>query len=193
MRKYGALFLLVCSTAAAQPGPEGQAPQPAPQGQAPQPPPNSSRATFVSTGSLQWDVTIGEQRACTTPCQLYVPPMQYVALHSREYSPVRLEVGIMPAGDVLVQAKPLSNGAYAGGIVGATFSGMALVTGVSLTAVGYGTDNTTMRTAGVITGVAGGIGLYLSIELMRSALPKAQIGPARPYVAGNQVGFAGSF
>jgi hypothetical protein len=190
MRKYGALLLLACGTAAAQPAP-GDAPNAEPT--VPQPPPNSSRATFVSTGALQWDVTIGEQAACTTPCSLFVPPMQYVALHSRERYPVRVEVGIMPPGDVLVQARPLAEGRYAGGIVGTTFSSLALATGITLVAVGYGIENTDMRTAGWISGIAGGVGLYLSVELMRSALPRAQIGPARPFVAGNQVGLAGSF
>jgi hypothetical protein len=50
-----------------------------------------------------------------------------------------------------------------------------------------------MRTAGWISGAAGGVGLYLSIQLMQSALPKVQVGPARPYVGGNQVGLAGHF
>jgi hypothetical protein len=178
MRKYPLILVLAGGTAAAQPAAE---------------PPNASHATFVSTGALQWDVTIGEMPACSTPCTLSVPPLQFVALHSREEIPVRLDVGMIPPGDVIVAAKPLSQGRYAGGIVGTTFSGMALATGVTLAAVGYGVDNSGMRTAGLITGVAGGVGLYLSIELMRSALPRAQIGPARPYMAGNQVGLAGSF
>jgi hypothetical protein len=179
---------LVSGTAAAQPAVQAPGAEP-PTAE----PPNSSHATFVSTGALQWDVTIGEMPACTTPCSLSVPPMQYVALHSREPNPVRLDVGMMPAGDVTVAATPLSQGAYAGGVVGTTFSGMALATGITLAAVGYGTNSSGMQTAGLITGVAGGVGLYLSIELMRSALPKVQIGGARPYMAGNQVGLAGSF
>jgi hypothetical protein len=195
MRKLGVLFLLWCGAAAAQPAPGDQGAPPLPQqpAQPPQPPPGSTRATFLSLSALQWDVTIGEAQACTTPCSLYVAPAQWVSLHSREDYPVRLDVGMMPGGDVVVQAKPLQQGKYAGGIVGTTFSGMALATGVTLAAVGYGTDNSGMRTAGLITGVAGGVGLYLSIELMKAALPKAEIGPARPYVAGNQVGLAGHF
>jgi hypothetical protein len=171
-------LVLVGGTVAAQPAAE---------------PPNTSHATFVSTGALQWDVTIGEVPACSTPCTLSVPPLQFVALHSREANPVRLDVGMIPGGDVTVEAQPLAHGRYAGGICGTTFSGMALATGVTLAAVGYGTDNSGMRTAGLIAGVAGGVGLYLSIELMQSALPRVQIGPAHPYMAPNQVGFAGRF
>ena len=195
MTKLGIMFVLWCGVAAAQPAPGDlpAAPQPQPQAQVPQPPPGSTRATFVSLSAMQWDVTIGDARACSTPCSIYVAPAQWVALHSHEDYPVRLDVGMMPGGDVVVQARPLQEGKYAGGIVGTTFSGMALATGVTLAAVGYGTDNSTMRTAGLITGVAGGVGLYLSIELMRSALPKVEIGGARPYVAGNQVGLAGRF
>jgi hypothetical protein len=183
MPKYGVFLVLIGGTAVAQPAAQPPSAEP----------PNASHATFLSTGALQWDVTIGEMPACTTPCTLAVPPMQFVALHSREANPVRLDVGMIPPGDVVVSAKPLSGGAYAGGIVGTTFAGMALVTGVTLAAIGYGTDSSGIRTAGLITGVAGGVGLYLSIELMRSALPRAQLGPARPYVAGNQLGLAGSF
>ena len=34
---------------------------------------------------------------------------------------------------------------------------------------------------------------YLSIRLLQSAVPKAEVLPARPYVAGNSVGLAGTF
>ena len=68
-----------------------------------------------------------------------------------------------------------------------------LVTGITLTAVGAGVDNSSLRNAGIITAIPSAIGLAASIYLMRKALPKAEIGPARPYVAGAQVGLAGTF
>lgn len=192
------IALAICCLATpvlAQPAPAeppssapGQTP-PAPQ----QPPPGSSHATFISTTAMGWDVTLDDQLVCATPCSVWVPPLHFVALHSHEADPVRLDVGYMPAGDVLVRAKPLSSGAYAAGITFATFSSMGLVTGVTLTAVGCATNNNGMCEGGIITGVAGALGLYGSILLMRHALPKAHLGPATPYVTGSQVGLAGQF
>ena len=216
--KYGALIAVLAlhGTALAQPGgsdlpiaPEQPSPAqpPVPQGQLPaeqpipetqplppqQPQQAPTRATFVSSTEQQWDVTLDRQPVCSTPCTLGVMPLQYVALRSQERYPIRLDVGYMPAGDLMVTAKPLSNGMYATGIVFTTFSGMGLVTGITLTAVGAGVDNSSLRNAGIITAIPSAIGLAASIYLMRKALPKAEIGPARPYVAGTQVGLAGTF
>ncbi len=183
--KYGIFFVILgsASTAAAQSAPdEGQIQQPAP-----------TRATFVSTGEEKWDVWIDKQPACQTPCSLGIMPLSFVVLRSQERNPIRLDVGYMPAGDLMVTAKPLSSGMYATGIVFTSLSGMALATGITLTAVGCATDRSGMCTAGLITGGAGAVGLYGSIYLMRKALPKVSLGPAQPYVAGSQVGLAGTF
>jgi hypothetical protein len=164
--------------------------QPMPQ---PEPPPNSTRATFVSTSDMPWDVMIDRQPACTTPCSIVVVPLQYVVLSSREWRPVRLDVGYLPGGELTVAAEPLRRGKWAGGVVATTFSSMALATGITLTAVGCSIHDNTMCTGGVITGVVGAVGLYASIELMRSALPRVHVGAARPYATGSQVGLAGTF
>jgi hypothetical protein len=158
-----------------------------------QPPPGSTHATFVSTTEMPWDVTLDRQPVCTTPCSLWVVPMQYVALRSREWRPVRLDVGYLQGGDVTFAAEPLRRGKWAGGIVGVTFASMALVTGITLTSVGCATHDSTMCTGGIITGAAGGLGLYASILLMKSALPKVRLGAARPYANGQVAGLAGSF
>lgn len=195
------VLTLFSSTVFAQPGnepatqempaaPEGSsqlAPAPEPSG----PPPGSTPATFQSTSGEPWEVLLDRQPACQTPCSIYVPPMRFVTLRSRDR--VLLEVGTLPPSPVVVRGKHLSDGAYAGGIVGTTFSGMGLVTGITLTAVGCATDHSGMCTAGLITGGVSAVGLYLSIRLMMSAVPKAEVLPARPYVAGNSVGFAGTF
>ncbi len=167
--------------------------QPASTPAQPQPPPGSTYATFLSTGELKWDVTVDQQPACSTPCSLWIEPLRYVTLHTEEDRPVRLEVGYMPGGQLTVSAEPLSRGAYAAGVTFTSLSGMGLATGITLTAVGCSTDHSGMCTAGLITGGISAVGLYASIRLMQSALPKAHIGPARPYVAGTQVGLAGSF
>jgi hypothetical protein len=175
--------------AAPAPAPEPVA-EPAPQ-PAPQPAPGSTQATFVSTSSQPWEVLLDRHPACETPCSLYVPPMRFVTLRSRDR--VLLEVGYLPQGSVVVRGSHLADGAYAGGIVGTTFSGMGLATGITLTAVGCATDRSVMCKAGLITGGVSAVGLYLSIRLMLSAVPRAEVLPARPYVAGNSVGFAGTF
>ena len=205
------LLLTLAAPAAAQPGmtpeqPAGGPPVEQPHGDpqplgdaragetpaAPQgPPPGSTQATFVSTSSEGWEVLLDRQPACATPCSLYVPPMRYVTLRSRDR--VLLDVGYLPAGSVVVRGKPLSQGAYAGGIVGTTFAGMGLVAGITLTAVGWGTGRDGMRTAGIITTVPSAVGLYLSIKLMQRAAPRADVLPGTPYVGGNTVGLAGTF
>ena len=180
--------------------PDGQPmpPQQQPYGQPMPPqqqPPGGTRATFVSTGEARWDVRLDNNAVCSTPCTLIISPMHFVALYSQERRPTRLTVGHLPPGDVLVQAKPRAEGAFAAGVTFTTFSGMGLVTGITLTAVGYGTDRSAMARAGLITGVASAVALYLSIDLLRSSLPRVSVGPAQaaPYAAGNTVGLAGTF
>ena len=158
-----------------------------------QPPPGSTQATFVSTSLEPWDVLLDRQPVCATPCSIWVEPMRFVSLRTQERSPVRLDVGYLQPGSVAVAAKPLEQGKYAAGIVFTTFSGMGLVTGITLTAVGCSTDRSGMCTAGLITGGVSAVGLYGSILLMKSALPEARIGPATPYAAGNTIGLAGTF
>jgi hypothetical protein len=152
-----------------------------------------TRATFVSSSEAQWDVYVDQQAICSTPCTLGLSGVNFVALRTQERNPVRLDVGTMPQGDIMVRATPLSNGMYAGGIVMTTFAGMALATGITLTAVGYGTDRGGMQTAGLITGVSGAVGLYAGIYLMRKALPRFSIGSAQPYAASNQIGLSATF
>jgi hypothetical protein len=203
--KYGTLIAILSlpSIALAQPAADGAlvpSPAPAPEPAAaaqpmpaamPQNPP--TRATFVSTSEQPWDVWIDQQPVCATPCTLGVMPLQYVALRTQERNPIRLDVGYLPQGDLMVTAKPLSQGLYAGGIVMTTFAGMGIATGVTLTAVGCATDHPTMCKAGIITTVPSAIGLYVGIYWMRKALPRATIGRARLYVAPSGVGLAGSF
>lgn len=197
---------LLVTPAAAQPGqtpvapppPYGYAPPPqdhAPPPQPPPPPADATRVTFVSTGEARWDVRLDGQAVCSTPCALVIDPMRHVTLHSQDRAPARLAIGYLPPGDVLVQARPRAHGAYAAGVTFTTLSAMGLAAGISLTAVGCSTERRGMCTAGLITGGASALGLYLSIDLLRSALPRLHVGPARamPYVAGDTVGLAGRF
>lgn len=179
------------------PAPPATMPEAAPTGMpaAPMPAqsPNLTRATFVSTGEMRWDVRVDGNAACTTPCSLFVEPLRFVTLHSQERTPAKLSVGYMPQGDVLVSAKPRSDGAFAAGVTFTTLSGMGLATGITLAAVGYGTNRDTLARAGLITAVPSAIGLYFSIDLIRRALPRVRVDRARPYVSGNGAGVVGSF
>jgi hypothetical protein len=58
---------------------------------------------------------------------------------------------------------------------------------------GCSTDRSTMCNAGLITGVASALGLYLSIDLLLRSSPRVYVGPAQasPYATGNTVGLAG--
>ena len=202
MRVFVSLIALAISggTATAQPadGPPGGYAEPSPpvEAQPPQPqapPPGSTRATFVSTSQVRWDVRIDDNAVCTTPCSIMVEPVRFVTLHSHDLRSERVNVGYMPPGDVLVQAKPRSQGAFAAGVTFTALTGMGLATGITLTAVGCSTDRSGMCNAGLITGVASGLGLYLSIDLIRKSLPRVQMGPARPYATGSSIGVAGTF
>lgn len=192
---------LLAAPASAQPGqtpvtPTYQQAPPDTQAMPPEPPPPGvTRATFVSTGQTRWDVRLDDNAVCTTPCAVIVDPLRYVTLHSQERTPTHLRIGYLAAGDVLVQAKPRAQGAFAAGVTFTSLSGMGLATGITLTAVGCATDRPVMCKAGLITGAASAVGLYLSIDLLRSALPRVDIGPAQasPYAAGNTVGLAGQF
>jgi hypothetical protein len=190
-----------------EPPPYDQPPQPPPYDQPPQPPPyqppmapepppsGTTRATFISTGEARWDVRLDNNAVCSTPCALAIDPLRFVTLHSQERSPSHLEVGYLPPGDVLVQAKPRAEGAFAAGLTFTSLSGMGLATGITLTAVGCSTDRSTMCKAGLITGGASAVGLYLSIDLLLRSLPRVSVGPAQasPYTTGNTVGLAGRF
>ena len=181
---------------------DGAQPQPPYDGAMPPQPPQpfppqhaETRATFVSTGEARWDVRIDNNAVCSTPCALSIPPMRYITLHAQEGTRDRLADEDLPPGDVVVQAKPRAQGAFAAGVTFTTLSGMGLVTGITLTAVGCSTDRRGMCNAGLITGGVSAVGLYLSIDLLRRSLPRIQVGPARatPYAAASSVGLAGRF
>jgi hypothetical protein len=163
----------------------------------PQEPPQAStpvaRVTFVSTTEKRWDVRLGDDAVCTTPCAIPVDPLHFVTMYSHDVRPTRLRVGHLPPGDLVVTARPRATGAFATGVTFTSLGGAALVTGITLIAVGCSTDRDGMCTAGMITGLAGAAVTAASIQLIRSSLPRVQVGRATPYVATGHVGVAGAF
>jgi hypothetical protein len=164
---WGLSLALFAALGTAHAAAEG--PPPATQEQAP------TRATFVSTGAQQWDVEVDGQPVCSTPCSGPLFPLQFVVLRSQEARPLLLDVGRLPAGDLIVAGKPLQEGMYAGGIVATTLGGMALVTGIALSAVGLAKDRDGMTTAGLITGAAGAVAVPGGIFLMLKAVPEVTV------------------
>ena len=211
MRYCLSLLVLTAGTAAAQPGqiydpnaptapPADYQPPPPPPQYQPQPQPqpypqqpyqpqaNSTHATFMSTGETRWDIRVDGNAVCTTPCSLYIEPLRFVTMHSQDRNPEKLQVGTLPQGPVLVRAQPRAQGAFAAGVTFTTLSGLGLATGITLTAVGCSTDREGMCNAGLITGAASAVGLYLSIKLIRDALPRLHVERTQPYATGNTVG-----
>jgi hypothetical protein len=159
------------------------------------PAPAPTRATFISTSAEPWDVAIDGEAVCSTPCTLPLFPIQFVTLRSQEPRPVLLDVGRLPPGDLVVAGKPFQTGMYTGGIVATTFGGMAMVVGITLSAVGAAKNRGGMTTAGLISGGAGGLAVAGGIYLMVKAVPAASVGMAAPsaVAAGTTVGLAARF
>jgi hypothetical protein len=134
-----------------------------------------TQATFISTSRQQWDVVVDDQPMCATPCSGPLFPLQFVVLRSQESSPVLLEVGRLPPGNLVVSGKPMQQGRYAGGIVATTLGGMAVAIGITFTAVGMAKDRDGMSRAGLITGAAGVLALVGGIYLMLTAVPDFSI------------------
>ena len=159
------------------------------------PAPEPTNVTFLSTTEKRWDVRLDDNAVCSTPCSIAVPPLHFVTLHSHDIRPQKLSVGYLPKGDVIVSAKPRSNGPFATGVTFTTLGGAAVVTGITLFAVGAGTDNDQMKNAGLITGLAGAAVTAFSIQLIRKSLASVHVGPGRaqPYIGAGQVGVIGGF
>lgn len=120
----------------------------------------------------QWDVLVGDRTLCTTPCERWVDPAMPFTL---KYDPgflYRNQYWDVPdlrphAADEHVQVRvdPTATSELVGGILVTTFSGIAVVTGTTLTAVGC-SKGTGACTAGLITLPLGLAGLAPGIWMM---------------------------
>lgn len=181
-----AMFPILAHGVAAQPAAPGPGAEPGPAVTGAPPPydpaamPSPPRqpgidANFVSATAMPWEVMVDQQSACVTPCRLILERPSWITMRTRENSPIRLEVGQLGTVPTIVTAHDVQNGKYATGIVFTTFGGMALVTGITLGAVGYGRDREGLKTAGLITGVSGAAMTFGGIWLMRNALPRTVV------------------
>jgi hypothetical protein len=147
---------------------------------------------------MPWEVMVDQQGACWTPCQLMLDGPHWVTMRSRDRRPIRLEVGELGRAPAAVTAHDLQTGKYATGITFTALGGMAVVTGVTLAAVGCSTDRSGMCTAGLISGGAGAAVTLGGIWLMQNALPRFEVRALERrglslYSTGRGGGIAGRF
>jgi hypothetical protein len=149
-------------------------------------PPGAVKVDFVSDDpSSRWDVYSDDQVICTTPCARWVDPNHQVMLPTRE-------AGFMSASDRVQVPNPLaysgqqhlhlhaqgtSNGKLVTGITFTTFSGMAVISGITFTAVGCGADRSGMCKGGPISLGAGAVALAGSIYLIVDSRARADVVP----------------
>jgi len=129
-----------------------------------------------------WDVSVGGQPVCTTPCTAKVSASDYIDLKARHGDRIELaalDVEAPGAKRVMLIAEGEQSGKQINGIVFTMLGGMGTVVAIVLTAVGC--SNIDKRggtcTAGLITG---GVSMPLtavSIWMIASSGPQAHIMP----------------
>ncbi|MEW5742266.1 MAG: hypothetical protein AB1938_25340 [Myxococcota bacterium] len=147
-----------------------------------EPPPGQVLVNFESeTDGRVWDVGVGGQFVCQTPCTRPLGAYESVLLRSRKDEVFVPELG--PEADrarrALVVAEGRNRAKYVNGLAFTTLGGMGLATGIALTAVGC--SNTQERggmcTAGLIVGGITAALTAFSIWLLVDSAPKAHVIP----------------
>jgi hypothetical protein len=149
-------------------------------------PPGTVKVEFVSGNpASRWDVYADDQVICTTPCARWVNPGRPVMLRTREGG------FLTPSDRVLVpnllghpgqlhlqlHAHGTANGELATGITFTSLSGMAVLAGTTLTALGCGGGRSGMCEGGLISLGAGGVALAGSIYLILDSRAHARLVP----------------
>jgi hypothetical protein len=149
-------------------------------------PPGTVKVDFVSGNpASRWDVYSDDQVICTTPCARWVDPHRPVMLRTREgggfFGPPsdRVQVPNLLAfpgqTHLQLQAQGTSVGRLVTGITFTAFSGMAALTGITLTALGCPRDRSGLCTGGLISLGAGSLALAGSVYLILDARARAQV------------------
>ncbi|MFZ5895875.1 MAG: hypothetical protein ACOY0T_32770 [Myxococcota bacterium] len=142
-------------------------------------PPGSVKVGFMSgSHDARFDVYVDDEASCTTPCDRWVDPARPVVMRSRQDEKLRVPALAADKGPLQVTAFPTSRGQLATGITFTSLGGIAVATGIALTAIGCPVEGRGgMCAAGLITG---GVGLPVtggSILLILGALPRAHVQP----------------
>jgi hypothetical protein len=132
----------------------------------------------------KWEVMVGDRALCTTPCEKWVDPAMPFSF---KYDP-----GVLQRNSVIeipdlreqsqadrmeVKATPRKTGKLVGGILVTTFAGFAVITGVTLTALGCATDEKGMCIGGLITLPIGIAGLVPGIMMISDSSPTVEVRP----------------
>jgi hypothetical protein len=150
-------------------------------------PPGTMKVDFVSANpASRWDVYADDKVICTTPCAQWVSTERPVMLRAREEAFMRaadkVEVPNLLAhageGRLQIAAHPTAQGELAAGITFTAFSGMAAITGITLTSLGCLADKGTgLCTGGLVTlGISAPL-LAGSIWMIFDSLPRAEVVP----------------
>jgi len=152
-------------------------------------PPGTVKVDFVSgDASSRWDVYADDVVICTTPCEKYVSAERPIMLRAREEpffgSPDKVRVvnllGHAGEGRLQLQAHATNRGKLSTGIVFTTFTGMGVITGLTLTGVGCSSSDDHfggMCTPGIITMAVSLPLLAGSIWLILDSMPRAEVVP----------------
>ena len=147
-------------------------------------PPGTIKANFESaSANTRWDVYLDDEATCTTPCDAWVAPSRPIVLRTRrprssEIQISRLDLELQSNSPVQITAQPTSQGKLATGITFTTLGGMAVATGIALTAVGCTSeDRDGMCLAGQITGVTGALVTLGAVYLILESGPRYWVTP----------------
>jgi hypothetical protein len=151
-------------------------------------PPGAVKVSFVSGNpASRWDVYADDQVICTTPCARWVDPTRPIMLRTREGGSFLSASDRVQVPNLLGQssqhlqlnAHGTANGELVTGITFTTFSGMAVITGITLTALGCGSsEHSGFCTGGLISLAAGAAALAGSLYLILDSRAHPEILPA---------------
>lgn len=152
-------------------------------------PPGATKVDFVSArANARWDVYIDDAVACTTPCSRWVDSSRPILLRAREdgflAAPDKIQMTDLGenalAGPLQVQAHPTARGELATGLTFTSFGALALISGITLSAVGCPSDHSPgMCTGGLISLGAGSLVTAGALWLLFDSAPHATVVPAR--------------
>jgi len=149
-------------------------------------PPGTVKVDFVSAdANSRWDVYADDVVICTTPCERYVSAERPLMLRAREEAfmagPDKVSVLNLlqhsGEGRLQLQAHHTARGELATGITFTSLAGMGVLTGVTLTGVGYGMGESGMGKAGLITLAVSVPATLGSIWLILDSRARAEVVP----------------
>jgi hypothetical protein len=150
----------------------------------------------------KWEVLVGDRTLCTTPCEKWVDPaMPFSFKHDPGFWQRNSIIDVPDLREtaktdrVEVKAEPTNTAQLVGGILVTTFSGIAVVTGTALTAVGCPDGGNGTCVAGLVTLPIGLAGLVPGIWMIAASSPVVEVTPwaSVPYPVARVPSLYGSF